>query len=80
MTQDFGTPVTPPPPPPVEGVPFQAPLPPQKKSNTTLIIVIVVVVLCCCCAVAAGVGYYLYQNGDQLFNITSSLPLALLLH
>ncbi len=45
-----------------------APMPQEpKKSNTPMIIaVIVIVVLCLCCAVLGG-GYYLYQNGDQIF-------------
>jgi hypothetical protein len=52
------------------------PTPPPAKSNTTMIIIIVVVVLllCCCCALGAT-GYYLYQNGGQIFgNGISALP------
>jgi hypothetical protein len=26
------------------------------------------IVLCCCCAVAAGVIWYLWNNGDALLN------------
>lgn len=57
-------------PPPVEA--------PKKKSNTGLIIaIIVIVVLCICCSIG-GVGYYLWENGDQLFNLTTiALPMIL---
>jgi hypothetical protein len=47
-----------------------SPLPetPQKKTNIWLIVGIVLIVLCCCCAVAAGVIWYLWNNGDALLN------------
>ncbi|MBN1537676.1 MAG: hypothetical protein JW908_13140 [Anaerolineales bacterium] len=49
---------------------------PKKKSNTGLIIAIVVIVVLCFCCTIGGVGYYLWQNGDELFNLTSKvLPL-----
>lgn len=60
--------------------PPQPPLsPPPAKSNTrTIIIIVVVVLLLCCCCTLAGLGYYLYQNGDQIFgNSISALPSAL---
>jgi len=66
--QDYGTPI-----PPVGE--------PPKKSNTTLIIVIVaLVLLCCCCLIVliAG-GAYLYNNGDQIFNLANSLRNLLLM-
>jgi hypothetical protein len=53
------TPVTPTP----EVLP---PVQPEKKSRTGLIIGIVVAVLCCCCLVFGGLGYWLWNNGDQL--------------
>jgi len=57
--------------------PSPMPAEPQKKNNTPIIIaVVVVLVLCCCCAVAFG-GYYLYQNGDQLFGAGALLMQAL---
>ena len=41
--------------------------PPPAKSNTrTIIIIVVVVLLLCCCCTVAGVGYWLWNNGDQL--------------
>ena len=53
-----------------QGMPSDpAPMPePPKKSNTGIIIVVIVIILLCLCCVLAGVGYYLYQNGDQIFN------------
>ena len=40
---------------------------PEPKSNRTMIIVVVVlVVLCCCCVIGGGLGYWLWNNGDQL--------------
>ena len=38
---------------------------------------VVVIVLLCCCCIALGGGYYLYTNGDQLFN--TGAPTTLLL-
>ena len=57
MSDDFGMPIT-----PLEE--------PKKKSNVPLIIAIVVIVLLCCCCAAAGAGYYLWENGDQIFDLT----------
>jgi len=60
--------------------PSQPPLsPPPAKSNTrTIIIIVVVVLLLCCCCSLAGLGYFLYQNGDQIFgNMISALPPSL---
>ncbi len=58
--------------------PTPAPLPEEpKKNNTPLIIGIVVVVLLCCCCIGGGAIYYLYQNGDQIFNTGSLLMQAL---
>ena len=58
------------------GYPVQPP-PAQSGSNRTIIIVIVVVLLLCCCCAAAGLGYWLWQNGDELMrqiNQSSALP------
>ena len=75
MTDNFGT------------IPVQdygTPIPPMgeppKKSNTTIIIVIVALVLLCCCCliVLIGGGVYLYNNGDQIFNLSNVLPDLLL--
>lgn len=85
MAQEFTTPPaippTPPtPPPPTPPIPgpvqeFPAPEAPKKKNNTVWIIVaVVVVLLCCCCLVAAGI--YLYNNGDQIFDL-SQAPFSL---
>jgi hypothetical protein len=38
-----------------------------KSSKVWLIVVIVVVVLCCAVIACGGLGYYLYQNGDEIF-------------
>lgn len=47
----------------------------QPKSNKTVIIVVVVaVVLCCCCLVTAGLGAWLWNNGDQLLGTGALLP------
>jgi hypothetical protein len=43
------------------------PIPEEPKKNRTgLIITIVLVVLCCCCLIGGGLGYWLWNNGDQL--------------
>jgi len=47
---------------------------PKKKSRSVLlIIVIVLLVLCCLCVVVPSIGVYLWNNGDQLFGISSRL-------
>jgi flagellar basal body-associated protein FliL len=53
----------------------ETPIPPAaepvqpKKSRTWLIILIVVLVLCCLCAGVGGTAWWLWKNGDQLFNL-----------
>jgi len=62
------------------GYPVQPP-PAQSGGNRTIIIVIVVVLLLCCCCAAAGLGYWLWQNGDELMrqiNSTSQIPWGML--
>jgi hypothetical protein len=47
--------------------PGYTPQPAAPKSNKTgIIIAVVLVVLCCCCVVFGGLGYWLWNNGDQL--------------
>jgi flagellar basal body-associated protein FliL len=41
-----------------------------RKSRTWLIILIVAVVLCCLCAAVGGGIWWLWNNGDQLFNLS----------
>ena len=58
---------------------FEAPLPleeePQQKNNTVLIIAIVLVVLLflCCCCVVESFAIWLWNNGDEIFNLTSQI-------
>ncbi|MDY0019155.1 MAG: hypothetical protein RBT47_04050 [Anaerolineae bacterium] len=55
---------------------YGSPVPP-KKDNKTLIIILVVVallILCCCCSIT---GWYLWENGDQIIEELSMLPLFL---
>jgi hypothetical protein len=47
------------------------PVEPPKKTNPWVIaLVVILIVLCCCCVLAAGAGYWLWNNGDQLFGIS----------
>ncbi len=46
----------------------------KSKSKLWLIVVIVLVLLCCMVAACGGVGWYLYQNGDEIFGLTNILP------
>jgi hypothetical protein len=65
MDQNYGTPYA-----PIDQ--------PNKKKNTTLIIIIVVLVVLCCCVVVCGLaGWYLWNNGDQIFGIPSEVPYLL---
>ncbi len=75
--QDFnqGFNVPPPGQGPVQEFPTPAPVPPKRSNTIWIVLAIVVVLLCCCCL--AAVAIYLYQNGDRLFNIpTSIIPLV----
>jgi len=55
-----------------------APQPPAKNNNQTIIIIVVAVLLLCCCCSLAGLGYWLWNNGDwlmrQIEQNTSALP------
>lgn len=43
-----------------------------KKNNTLLVVILVVLLVLCCCCVAAGMaGWWLYNNGDELFGLTN---------
>lgn len=55
--------------------PYDAPMeePPKNKPTVLIIIIVIVVVLCCCCLVAIGAGYWLWENGDELFGLTNQL-------
>jgi flagellar basal body-associated protein FliL len=60
---------------------YAAPPPAQGGGNKTIIIVVVVVLLLCCCCAAAGLGYWLFQNGDELMrqiNSSSKVPWGML--
>jgi hypothetical protein len=45
-----------------------------KKNRTGIIIAVVVVILCCCCLIGSGLGYWLWNNGDQLLGTGVLLP------
>lgn len=65
MSYDYGTtPIS----------PLDAPMeqPPQKRP-IAIIIIVVLVLLCCCCLFMMGAGYWLWNNGDALFDITRQL-------
>ncbi|HWQ84077.1 MAG TPA: hypothetical protein VN363_05890 [Anaerolineales bacterium] len=60
---------------PFEPLPIPPPLEePKRKTNTALIIVIVVLVILCCLCLVGGFGiYWLWENGDAIFNLTGLL-------
>ncbi len=63
------------------GAPGYAAPPAKGGGNRTVIIVVVVLLVLCCCCAAAGLGYWLWQNGDELMrqiNSTSHVPWGLL--
>jgi len=57
-------------------VDFEEAKPEKDNKKTIIIVAVVAVVLCCCCAVIAG-GWYLWNNGDSLFQGIHNLSLAL---
>jgi hypothetical protein len=70
MTEDFGESLTPD---YGEGQSVE-----EKKNNTLwIIIVIVVIVLCCFCLMIAYGGWWLWNNGDEIFGLASNLSLSL---
>jgi hypothetical protein len=45
----------------------------EKKDNRLwIIIAVVVIVLCCCCIVVGFGGYWLWENGDSLLDISAN--------
>jgi hypothetical protein len=59
MSYDYGTT-------PIQPIEEQ----PKKRPTALIIIIVVLVVLCCCCLIIGPGFYYLWNNGDQLFNLT----------
>ena len=57
MAQEFSTPPSPP--------PYMEP--PRRRSNVWTIVLIVLVILLCCCVLMAGLVWYLWTYGDQIF-------------
>ena len=56
------------------GYTSQPSAPEQKSNRTGIIIAVVLVVLCCCCLIGTGLGYWLWNNGDQLLGTGALLP------
>ena len=50
----------------------------EKNNKLWIILAVVAVVLCCCCVVAGAAGMYLWNNGDEIFGLTSKLVFNLL--
>ena len=51
----------------------------EKKDKTLwIIIAVVLVVLCCCCLVISLGGWWLWNNGDALLGLSSTLGALLL--
>ena len=47
----------------------------DNKQRNIIIAVVVVVLLLCCCCISGVVGYYLWENGDQILeSLNGSLP------
>ncbi len=53
---------------------YSYPVEPEKKNNKTLIIILVVaavLLLCCCCG---GIGWFLWNNGDDIMRELGAMP------
>jgi len=51
----------------------------EKKDNKIwIIIAVVLIVLCCCCLLVAGVAWWLYENGDEIFGLAAQFSTLLL--
>jgi len=59
-------------------VDLEDPLEEKKDNKVWIIIAVVLVVLCCCCLVVGGGVYWLWSNGDDLFDLTVRFPYFLL--
>lgn len=59
--------------------PPQPPLSPEpkKKTNVWLIVGIVAIVLCCCLIVAGFGAKWLWNNGDEIFDLTQQVRFIL---
>jgi hypothetical protein len=49
---------------------FEEEMEDKKDNKIWIIIAVVAVLLCCCCAASIGLGYWLWNNGDDLFGIS----------
>jgi cytochrome c-type biogenesis protein CcmH/NrfG len=49
------------------------PLEEKKDNKIWIIVAVVLVILCCCCLITSWGLYYLWDNGDRIFEITSQI-------
>jgi len=68
MTEDFGESIT-------TGDEGHEPV--EKKSKTWIIVAIVVIILCCSCLILGYGGWWLWNNGDEIFGLASWMPFSL---
>jgi nitrate reductase NapE component len=66
MAQDFGESITP-------NYDESEPAEEKKDRKIWIIIAVVIVVLCCLCLVGAYGGWWLWNNGDDLFGLAAQL-------
>jgi hypothetical protein len=59
---------------PTPGIESQPQVAEPKSNRTIIIVVVVLVVLCCCCIIGSGLGYWLWNNGDDLLGTGALLP------
>ena len=38
-----------------------------------IIVAVVVLVLCCCCVLISGGAWYLWENGDEIFDLSARI-------
>jgi hypothetical protein len=50
----------------------------SMDSKVWIIVAVVLVVLCCCCVLAGIGGWWLWNNGDELFGLTAQFITGLI--
>jgi hypothetical protein len=40
--------------------------PKPKRNRTIIIVLLILLVLCCCCMISSAIGWWGWNNGDQL--------------
>jgi hypothetical protein len=68
MTEDFGESIT------TDNEGYESI---EKKNKIWIVVAVVVVILCCSCIILGYGGWWLWNNGDEIFGLASRMSLSL---